>query len=140
MHSLNSDPRELFQAVADFTRVRILRLLIESKEELCLCEFVDSLAEPQYNLSKHLKILRQAGILTATKEGRWVYHGLAKKPAHLERLYSLIADLPDSDKSFGADLERFGNRKPLRSGGRCRTETKPAAISAKRPRKLAQRI
>ncbi len=140
MHSVNIDSRELFQAVADFTRVRILRLLIESKEELCLCEFVDSLAEPQYNLSKHLKILRQAGILTATKEGRWVYHGLAKKPNHLERLYSLIAALPDSDRSFGADLKRFGKRKPLRSEGRCRTETKLAAVPTKHLRKQAQRF
>ena len=58
----------------------MVRLLAVTKEELCLCEMVDSLLEPQYKLSRHLKILKQSGLLTAQKEGRWVYHRLVTPP------------------------------------------------------------
>lgn len=76
MHSINIKPSEIFQALADPTRIRIVRLLAETREEACLCELVDSILEPQYKLSRHVKVLRQAGLLTAEKEGRWVYHRL----------------------------------------------------------------
>ena len=63
MHSINIKPQEIFQALADPTRIRIVHLLAHTGEEACLCELVDSLMEPQYKLSRHLKILRQAGLL-----------------------------------------------------------------------------
>ena len=66
-----------------------MRLLAMTGEETCLCELVDSLLEPQYKLSRHLKIIRQAGLLTAEKEGRWVYHRLVQgieSPRILRRL------------------------------------------------------
>ena len=78
MHSINIKPSEIFQALADPTRIRIVRLLAETREEACLCELVDSILEPQYKLSRHVKVLRQAGLLTAEKEGRWVYHRLVE--------------------------------------------------------------
>ncbi len=135
MHVIGVDSKNLFQAMADFTRIRILRLLVTTLEEICLCELVDSLDEPQYNLSKHLKILRQAGILTATKEGRWVYHGLVTKTPHIENLYELIRALPDPNKTFAFDLRRFANRKPLRDGGRCRTDIQSAKGAARKTRR-----
>ncbi len=122
MHSIDIDAKDLFQAMADFTRVRILRLMLDSSEEICLCEFVDSLLEPQYNLSRHLKILRQAGLLSATKEGRWVYHGLVTGVPHIKNLYKLVSSLPDADRTFAQDFYRFGKRKKIRVTGRCKVE------------------
>jgi len=57
-------------------------------DESRLCERVDNLLEPSYKLSRHLKILRQAGLLLSQKEGRWVYHRLVMKPAYFELLYA----------------------------------------------------
>ena len=110
MHLVNVEPAELFQALAEPTRIRIVRLLATTKEEACLCELVDSLLEPQYKLSRHLKILKQSGFLTTQKDGRWVYHRLVKGHTYLTHVYATIKMLPDARKVFAADLERFQQR------------------------------
>lgn len=130
MHSINIKPQEIFQALADPTRIRILRLLAHTGEEACLCELVDSLMEPQYKLSRHLKILRQSGLLSAVKDGRWVYHRLVSGVSHLDSLYDMLKALPDSDGLFANDLLNFQNRMCLREDGRCRVgiQTRTLAV------------
>ena len=131
MHLVNIDPAELFQALAEPTRIRIVRLLATTKEEACLCELVDSLLEPQYKLSRHLKILKQSGFLTTQKDGRWVYHRLVKGHTYLTHIYAAIRALPDREGTFVSDLERFQGRMCLRESGRCRVgiQTAEFAIS-----------
>ena len=80
MHVISIEPHTIFQALADPLRVRIVRLLAATEAECCLCELVDSLAEPQYSVSKHVKVLKQAGLLSAEKEGRWVSIGVQSGP------------------------------------------------------------
>lgn len=130
MHSINIKLQEIFQALADPTRIRIVRLLAHTGEEACLCELVDSLVEPQHKLSRHLKILRQAGLLSSEKDGRWVYHRLVVGVPHLDRLYDLLKALPDSDNLFENDLANFQNRMCLREAGRCKVgiQTKILAV------------
>ena len=120
MHLINVHPAELFQALADPTRIRIVHVLATTTQEACLCELVDTLLEPQYKLSRHLKVLKQSGLLTTEKEGRWVYHRLVEGRPYLTQLYATIKALPDVDKSFAADVARFRRRMRLREGGRCR--------------------
>jgi ArsR family transcriptional regulator len=120
MQLITLPPEAIFQALADETRLRIIRLLATTSEEACLCELVDSLQEPQYKLSRHLKILRQAGLLSAQKDGRWVYHRLVSEPPHLNKLYATVCTLPDQGKVFQTDLARFDERMCLREDGRCR--------------------
>ncbi len=120
MRTINVKPQEVFQALADSTRIRVVRLLAETREEACLCELVDSLLEPQYKLSRHVKVLRQAGLLSAEKEGRWVYHRLVEGVPYLDRLYEALKALPDADGRFAHDVEQFRWRMCLREDGRCR--------------------
>jgi ArsR family transcriptional regulator len=120
MQPLDLPVEEAFRALGDPTRLRIVRLLAATHEEACLCEFVDSLLEPQYKLSRHLKILRQAGLLCAEKEGRWVYHRLASGTEQLETLYEWIAAIPDPDGDYAADRKCFEKRLAHREAGRCR--------------------
>lgn len=131
MHLVNIHPAVVFQALGDATRIRVLRVLATGGEEACLCELVDSLLEPQYKLSRHLKVLRQVGLLAAEKDGRFVYHQLVMSHAHLKRLYAAIRALPDSDRTFAADLRRFRERMRLREAGRCRVgiQTLSLAVS-----------
>lgn len=131
MHSLTINPETLFQAMSDSTRLRIVRLLVITDEETCLCELVDVLLEPQYNLSRHLKVLRQAGLLVSQKESRWVYHRLTKKPDYLQQLYTLVRSLPDPDNVFNTDLKHFNSRMKLRKAGRCRTGILSADLKAR---------
>lgn len=130
MHTVNVKPQEIFQALADPTRVRIIRLLAETGEEACLCELVDSLLEPQYKLSRHVKTLRQAGLLSAEKEGRWVYHRLVRGVPYLELAYDMLRALPDVDGLFAQDLRNFRERMCLREGGRCRVGIQTASLTA----------
>lgn len=120
MHTVSVQSETLFQALADATRLRIVRLLATAHEEACLCELVDSLQAPPYKLSRHLKILRQAGLLSVQKDGRWVYHRLVTQPPYLKKLTAAVCALPDPDQTFRADRARFDKRMSLREGGRCR--------------------
>lgn len=120
MHTVAVQSETLFQALADATRLRIVRLLAAAHEEACLCELVDSLREPPYKLSRHLKILRQAGLLSVHKDGRWVYHRLVTQPSYLNKLTAAVCALPDPDEVFQADRARFDERMRLREAGRCR--------------------
>jgi ArsR family transcriptional regulator len=120
MHVIDIKPETIFQALSDKTRLRIIRLLTVTDEEVCLCELVDTLLEPQYKLSRHLKILKQSGLLTISRDGRWIYHRLVKSPEYLQQLYMTINMLSDSEGIFQDDLKRFEQRMLLRESGRCR--------------------
>lgn len=111
---------EGFKALGDITRLRIVRLLASTNEEACLCELVDSLLEPQYKLSRHLKMLRGAGLLNVQKDGRWVYHRLVSEPDYLKVIFEAVTQLPDTESVFKADLARFQRRLSHREDGRCR--------------------
>lgn len=130
MYVVNIQPELIFQALADPTRIRVLRVLATSREEACLCELVDSLLEPQYKLSRHLKVLRQVGLLAAERDGRFVYHQLVVRHAHVKAVYDVIRTLPDSGGTFTADLRRFRERMRLRESGRCRIGIQTPSLAA----------
>lgn len=119
MHLLKTQPETIFQALSDTTRIRLIRLLVATDEEACLCELVDSLLEPEYKLSRHIKILKSSGLLTARKDGRWVYHRLVSGTSYLDSLYETINVLPDTDGFFKKDLSNFKKRMRIREDGRC---------------------
>lgn len=133
MHVISVEPQGFFQALSDPTRIRIVRLLAEEDQEACLCEIADSLGEPQYKLSRHLKVLRQSGLLSALKDGRWIYHRLVRGTPFLDSLLDSVRALPDKGKVFASDQKKFKKRIPLREGGRCRTES---ASSKEKSRKI----
>ncbi len=60
------------KALADPSRVRVLCALREN--ELCVCQIVELLGLATSTVSKHMSILRQAGLVESRKEGRWVYY------------------------------------------------------------------
>ncbi len=63
-----------FHALADPTRLEIAQLL--SHGERCVCELQSTLAAAQSRLSFHLKVLKEAGLVTDRRDGRWVYYAL----------------------------------------------------------------
>lgn len=113
------DKVDAFKALADDTRLRILKLLLSAESELCCCEITDSLEEPQYNVSKHLKILRQAGLIEGRQEGRWVYYSLPEKPDEFrKRLFDSVRTLPGTVQ-LEKDSENLDERLSLRQDGKC---------------------
>lgn len=67
-----ADAALLFHALSDETRLAILELLRDG--ERCVCDLQTDLEAAQSRLSFHLKVLREAGLVTDRKEGRWSYY------------------------------------------------------------------
>ena len=69
------DLADRFKVLSDPTRLAVLAHL--STEPVCVCELVEALNVPQPLLSFHLRRLREAGLVTVTRRGRWVHYALA---------------------------------------------------------------
>lgn len=80
-----------FKALADPSRVAILSML-SAEEEVCVCVFTDALDLSQPTISHHLRILREAGLVEATRRGTWAFYRLV--PDALEALRSALAPEP----------------------------------------------
>jgi ArsR family transcriptional regulator len=90
-----SPAAHLLKALADPTRLRIVTLL--SQGELCVCHIQDALSLSQSNVSRHLRILRLAGIVIDRREGQWVHYRLTPRNGASGRLVrSLVGALPPS--------------------------------------------
>ena len=61
---------ELLQAVSDVNRLRILKCL--QLRSACVCEIVQATGIPQPRVSRHLRILRNAGLVRTSRDGQWV--------------------------------------------------------------------
>ncbi|GBD95210.1 MAG TPA: metalloregulator ArsR/SmtB family transcription factor [Nitrospirae bacterium] len=68
------DITQLFKALSDETRLRILSLMKEG--EICVCDIADTLNMTQPNISFHLGMLKEAGLIKDRKNGRWVHYSL----------------------------------------------------------------
>jgi len=68
---------KMLKAVADENRLQMIKLL--SCKNLCSCHFVNILEISQPNVSHHLKILKEAGLIKASKRGRWIDYSLNKE-------------------------------------------------------------
>ena len=64
----------LFHALSDQTRLSILHRL--RRGERCVCDLTDAMDAVQSRLSFHLKVLKEAGLVTDRREGRWMYYTL----------------------------------------------------------------
>ncbi|MEO8880133.1 MAG: metalloregulator ArsR/SmtB family transcription factor [Gemmatimonadaceae bacterium] len=105
--TLTSDPvaaAALFHALSDVTRLEIIEKLRGG--ERCVCELTDALDAAQSRLSFHLRVLKDAGLVTDRKEGRWSYYTLV--PETLVELHDIVVSLQSSAK-----------RRELRVTGRC---------------------
>lgn len=71
------------KALSDSNRVRILLALREG--EICVCRLIELLKLAPSTVSKHLTVLRQAGLIEGRKEGRWMHYRLPTDPRSEER-------------------------------------------------------
>ena len=66
----------LFRALGDPTRLEMVGLLAAQQKELCVCELEAHFDLSQPTVSHHLRILREAGVVTSERRGTWVYYAL----------------------------------------------------------------
>lgn len=92
-----------FQAVAEETRFDIVRRL--SDGERCVCELQDDLDAAQSRLSFHLKKLKDAGVITDRRDGRWVYYSLV--PEALDEMRAFLGECCAEDGGWQRGRSRL---------------------------------
>ncbi len=98
------DPEiRLLAALADPTRLAIVRQLA-TDTETCACDFTSCCDVGQPTVSHHLKVLREAGVVTSERQGQWIYYRLA--PDVSERLAVIARDLVPGGLIPVTDLKR----------------------------------
>ena len=95
---------ELFHALSDETRLAILEMLRGG--ERCVCDLQADLDAAQSRLSFHLKVLREAGLVTDRREGRWSYYAIA--PGALAEVHDLAVAMQPKKGAL-----------PIRRGASC---------------------
>ena len=68
-------PEILFNLLSDSTRLRCL-MLLQAEDEACVCEMTFALEESQPKISRHLALMRDAGLVLARRDGTWMHYRL----------------------------------------------------------------
>lgn len=97
-----------FQALADPTRLRLIHLM--GDDEICVCFLVEVLQTNQPKISRHLAYLRDAGVVEARRDGKWMHYRLVEPPdTEAARVFREIRDWLARDPEMQRDRLRLTN-------------------------------
>jgi len=125
------DYESVFKAAADPTRVRILKIL--EGGEMCVCQVIAILSLGQSTVSKHLCLLRAAGLIKDRRDRKWVHYALDRgsdSPYAVRMLRNLRGWLND-DPVIAKDRERAATARAIGPMAIC--ERKMTLPARKRP-------
>lgn len=114
----NEEYIDALKALAEPNRLRLFWLLIHIDQRITLAEAMDVTKETQYNVSRNLKILYKAKLLTQEKSGKWVYYTLAEqKLPHWCAIVESVRSLPAT--GFSDVSSRCMKRLAMRVNNQC---------------------
>ena len=97
---------EIFKALAEESRLRILTLLLQG--EMCVCEIEASLSMTQSNASRHLTVLKNAGIVSSTKRAQWTHYKIDENFERNNRgLLNYVSEKVALLPGYKADIEQM---------------------------------
>jgi ArsR family transcriptional regulator, arsenate/arsenite/antimonite-responsive transcriptional repressor len=97
----------LFKVLADPIRLR-LAILLAIKGETCVCVLAEGLDAPEYKISRHLGIMRSAGVVEVRREGTWMHYKLSNPRNQLEQcLQKCFRDCLANHLIVKADMKRL---------------------------------
>lgn len=128
------------KAFADRSRLRILKLL--QRDELCVCQIAAILGLDQSTVSRHLAVLRNAGIVEDRREGRWTYYRISSfrdgTQEHVAQLVELLRGWLEEDERVVGDGEKCKLIKQIPLDKLCADtralRCRPEETSAPRPK------
>ncbi|MGB8817051.1 MAG: metalloregulator ArsR/SmtB family transcription factor [Rhizobiaceae bacterium] len=103
---------ETLKAVAESSRLRILNLL--KRGDLTVTDITTVLGQSQPRVSRHLKLLHEAGLISRYQEGSWAYFRIDDTSLAGQLGEALARKLDDNDRNLARDLERLGQVKQTR--------------------------
>ncbi len=100
----------LWKAFSDPIRIKLVNLLLDG--EVCVCKLHESLGLPQSTVSRHLAVLRNAGVVQGRRQGTWMHYSLCEPASELHRglLENFRTNLA-SNEEFKKDRETLKARK-----------------------------
>jgi ubiquinone/menaquinone biosynthesis C-methylase UbiE/DNA-binding transcriptional ArsR family regulator len=101
------------KAAGEETRLRVLALLAEA--ELTVSDLTDILRQSQPRISRHLKLLVEAGLIERFREGTWAFFRLAEHGGGAELAHALLAKLNHADPVIARDRERLASVRQARA-------------------------
>ncbi len=97
----------VFKVLADPTRLRLM-VLLSIQGETCVCKLAQALNAPDFKISRHLGIMRSAGLVKARREGTWIYYKLSNARNRLEEcLQQCFRECLATHTTVKADLKRL---------------------------------
>ena len=100
-------PDSFFSILSDSTRLRIL-MLVQAEDEVCVCELTYTLDESQPKVSRHLALMREAGILESRREGTWMFYRIHQGlPGWAKEIIRRVFDQLTGLNSYCADRARL---------------------------------
>lgn len=103
----------MLRAAGEATRLRILSLLIEA--ELTVSDLMDILRQSQPRISRHLKLLAEAGLVERFREGSWAFFRFSDRGNVADVARALIMRLDPSDPTLARDRERLAEVRAARA-------------------------
>lgn len=107
------DYTSIFRAYSNEISLRIMKLLVETSDSICVCEFSFVFHRPIYEVSKVLKLLRKSGFVTPTRKGKYIFYHISDindpfKLKVLEALGQMKCEMFDSDIIVFKKMRREG--------------------------------
>ena len=114
----------LTKALADENRVRALMMLRQG--ELCVCQIIEILGLAPSTVSKHMSILRQAGLVEGRKQGRWMFYSLPGKqaPKPVKQAMKLLLDNLEETGQIQKDDKKLQTTLSIDRETLCRRQIK----------------
>jgi ArsR family transcriptional regulator len=108
------DSQAIFDVMGDPTRRRILALLV-TEGELCVCELTAALDDIQPKVSRHLSVIREAGLVGARREGTWMFYQVtARLPRWQQEMLDAMRDGAVPELSADRSRLKKMNGRPAR--------------------------
>ncbi len=101
------DEAALFKVLAEPTRLR-LAILLAAEGETCVCQLAEALEAPEFKISRHLGIMRSAGLVQVRRDGTWMFYSLCEPRGRLEQcLQECFGDCLADQPTPKADRHRL---------------------------------
>jgi len=120
------------KALADETRLRLMNLLLTARVPLCVCEIVDALRLPQYQVSRHLIILKNAELVRVEKQGTWAYHSVEEDNDSNAAVFAFLQGFLAGER-FEQDRKQLQRRLRFRKDGKCVVGFSPEGEPLRKP-------
>ena len=90
---------EIFKALSNETRLTIMVIL--NQQELCVCQIESFLKLSQAKVSRHLTLLKYAGLVKCRREGLWIYYSIVKPKNKIEnKIFELLHEIEINKKEL----------------------------------------